>query len=65
MESPPLIESEWKAQIAILEARLLDLNARLPAHSISPAMIAELDELDDKLAQARKQLAALYDSRRD
>ena len=65
MESPPLTESEWKAQIAILEARLLDLNARLPAHSISPAMIAELDELDDKLAQARKQLAALYDSRSD
>ena len=33
--------------IARLEARLADLHARLPAHSVPPAMVAELDELDE------------------
>jgi hypothetical protein len=42
--------------IARLEARLADLQARLPAHSIPPAMIAEWDELDEQLAEARAKL---------
>lgn len=45
--------------IAELEARLADLRERLPAHSIPPAMIAELDELDEALADARLKLAQL------
>ena len=48
-----------KSMIAELEARLRDLQARLPAHSIKPALIAELDELDERLAEARWELAAL------
>jgi len=48
-----------KQRITELERRLDDLQARMPAHSIPPAMIAELDELDEKLAAARKRLAAL------
>lgn len=43
--------------IAELEARLADLQKRLPAHSIPPAMIAEWDELDEQLAEARLRLA--------
>jgi hypothetical protein len=42
-----------------LEARLEELKRRLPAHSIPPAMIAELDRLDEELHQARARLAEL------
>ena len=45
--------------IASLEAQLADLKQRLPAHSIPPAMITELDELDEQLEQARHQLTRL------
>jgi BMFP domain-containing protein YqiC len=45
--------------IAELEARLADFHKRLPAHSIPAAMIAELDELDEVLAEARARLAEL------
>ena len=50
---------QLRQRIANLEARLADLHARLPAHSIPPAMVAELDELDELLEQARSKLAAL------
>jgi len=42
--------------VADLERRLADLQSRLPAHSIPPAMLAELDELDNQLAEARRQI---------
>ena len=42
--------------MAELEKRLADLQARLPAHSISPSMIAELDELEEALAHAQRRL---------
>lgn len=45
--------------IAELEARLADLQKRLPAHSITPAMITEMDELDEALAEARQRLEEL------
>ncbi len=48
-----------KQTIAELEARLADLKRRLPAHSITPAMIAELDELDERLEEAREALSSL------
>lgn len=64
MEKTPQTESEWEARIATLEARLLDLQARFPAHSTSPALIAELDELDEQLEEARQQLRALQNSQR-
>jgi chromosome segregation ATPase len=49
-------ESDTAARLVQLEKRLADLQARLPAHSTPPSMIAELDELEEALAQARKQL---------
>lgn len=48
-----------RQRIIELEARLVDLRARLPAHSLPPAIMAEMDELDELLAQAQEQLAAL------
>ena len=44
------------ARVAELEKRLADLQARLPAHSIPPSMIAELDELEEALAHAQRRL---------
>ena len=44
-------------EIAVLEARLADLKARLPAHSIPPAMMAELDEIEEQLDQAKSRQA--------
>ena len=40
-------------QIRELEQRIADLKARLPKHSIPPAMIMELEELEEELARAR------------
>jgi hypothetical protein len=51
--------SELESKIADFEARLVDLKARLPAHSIPPGMIAELDELDEVLDLARARLSTL------
>ena len=59
-EDSLLLEKEkLESEIAALEARLVDLKARLPAHSIPAGMITELDELDERLAFARAQLEAL------
>ncbi len=44
------------ARVVELEKRLADLQARLPAHSIPPSMIAELDELEEALARAQRRL---------
>lgn len=38
-----------------LERRVADLKARLPAHSIPPSMMIELDELEEQLAEIRAQ----------
>ena len=56
---------ELENTIAALEARLEELQRRLPAHSIPPAMVAELDELDQELEQARARLAELERSLRE
>ncbi len=49
-------ESSIAARIAELEEQLADLKARLPAHTIPPGMIAEMDELEDALLAAQGQL---------
>jgi hypothetical protein len=53
MES--LLMEESAARVAELEKRLADLQSRLPAHSVPPSMIVELDELEEELALARRQ----------
>ena len=44
-------------EVRDLEARLADLKKRLPAHSIPPALMAELDELEDAIEETRRLLA--------
>jgi hypothetical protein len=42
------------ARIVELEERIADLRARLPRHSVPPAMFIELEELEEELEQARQ-----------
>jgi len=39
--------------IEVLENRLADLKARLPAHSVPPVMIIEMEDLEEQLAELR------------
>ncbi len=43
-------------EIKDLETQIVDLKNRFPAHSLSPAMLERLDELDDALSQARQKI---------
>jgi hypothetical protein len=45
------------ARISELERRITDLEARLPRHSIPPAMLIQLEELEEALEQARSEAA--------
>ena len=48
-----------KKLIEELETKLADLEARLPAHSIPPGLIAEMDQLDEQIQSEKKILADL------
>lgn len=37
-----------------LEGRIAELKRRIPPHSVPPAMLEELEELEDLLEKARK-----------
>jgi hypothetical protein len=43
-----------KEKVEEIRRQIEDLKKRLPAHSIPPAMIAELDELEEKLEEELK-----------
>ena len=45
------------ARVKELEKRIADLKARLPRHSVPPAMLIELDELEEELERARAEMA--------
>ncbi|MDY6877190.1 MAG: histidine kinase [Chloroflexota bacterium] len=50
------MESEnTTAQIAELKERIADLYSRLPKHSIPPAMLIELEELEEELERATQE----------
>jgi len=40
-----------------LEEEIADLKARWPAHSVKPSMLQKLEELEEKLEQARRKEA--------
>lgn len=42
-------------RIKNLEKQIAELKSRWPAHSVPPAMIQQLDELEEELEQLRKQ----------
>jgi hypothetical protein len=41
------------ARIEEIEAKIAELKARLPKHSVQPAMLQELEDLEIELEQAR------------
>jgi hypothetical protein len=43
-------------RIVELKQRLADLQARRPAHSVPPAMMMEMEEIEEELAQLRTSL---------
>ena len=54
--------NDLKMQVKELETRLDDLENRLPAHSIPPNLISEMDELDEQILALKKQLSALRET---
>ena len=50
-----MTKSQLEERIAELEMRLADLNARLPAHSIPPAMLIEMEDIEDELARLQRE----------
>jgi DNA repair exonuclease SbcCD ATPase subunit len=52
--SPKMNEKENK--VRALEAQIQQLQRQWPKHSVPPALMQELDELEDALAEARAQL---------
>ncbi len=51
--------SELQVEIRQLEAQLAEANARLPAHSIRPHQLMEVEELEERLAALVTRLKAL------
>ena len=47
------------AEIEALEKKIVELKARLPAHSILPALVIELDDLDEQLSDAKQCLVEI------
>ena len=50
---------ELEQLISQLEKQLEDLQARLPAHSITPNLIEQLDEIDRQLSEAKSALVEM------
>ena len=46
--------SKENNRIQELEEKIKDLKSQMPKHSVSPAMILRLEELEEALAEAKK-----------
>ncbi|MHB0867950.1 MAG: histidine kinase [Chloroflexota bacterium] len=46
------------AELRQLEARLADLKSRMPAHSVRPAMLLEMEDLEEAIGRLRAELRA-------
>jgi len=44
-------DTHKEEQIRVIKKRLADLKARWPKHSVPPAMLQELEDLEDELAE--------------
>lgn len=56
LKTDPEILQALLREIKDIETQIADLKSRFPAHSVSPAMLEQLDELDEALSQARRKL---------
>jgi hypothetical protein len=44
-----------KDELTQIKERIKDIQGRLPAHSVQPAMLQELEELEERLAKLEEQ----------
>jgi hypothetical protein len=51
-----------RERLAKAEARLAEARARLPRHSVPPAMLIEIEDLEEELARLRALLASGRDA---
>lgn len=54
MTKKPDAGKELAMEIARLEAEIADLKKRWPAHSVKPAMVQQLEELEERLSLLKK-----------
>lgn len=47
------LKQDLESQLEKVEAGLADLQARWPAHSVKPALLVELEELEDERTRLR------------
>jgi hypothetical protein len=57
MEQGQESNMDMQKRIAQLEAEITELNARLPKHSVPPAMILELEDLEEELEILKARVA--------
>lgn len=50
-------KEDLEAELAGLEAELAECRAALPAHSIRPSQLQEIEELEDRIKALRRRLA--------
>jgi hypothetical protein len=60
MDNKDRIENERR--LSLLETELADLRLRWPAHSVKPAMLQQLEELEEEIDTLRKLLSERVDS---
>jgi ribosomal protein L29 len=54
-----MAETTPAERVVELEMQIAELRASLPAHSIPPTMIMQLEELEEELEAARAELARI------
>ncbi len=47
--------AERESRVAEIEARITDLKARWPPHSVPPSMWQKLEELEDELERVKRE----------
>jgi hypothetical protein len=57
----PESKQELKELLLQLELKLTDLQERLPAHSVNPNLIVEMDDLDDQIKEVKSRLALIQE----
>jgi HAMP domain-containing protein len=48
---------DTQERIARIEAELAELQSRMPKHSVPPAMIMEMEDLEDELEALRRSIS--------
>lgn len=57
----PISRLELEAQVTALAAELSEARAALPAHSVRPWQWQRVEDLEERLAEAKAQLQVLRD----